>query len=192
MAMGLAYTPAGGDVLFIEARRMRGNGVLTLTGHLGDVMKESAHAALSWLRANAVRYGIDPGFYETAEVHLHVPAGGIPKDGPSAGVAIVAALVSELTGREVRRDRAMTGEITLSGDVLAVGGIKEKVLAARRLGIAEVILPKQNAKDVEENLGEGPLRGIGVRYVSTIEELLEQALSSPTGPEGELSTVAST
>ncbi len=192
VAVGLAYTPAGGEVLFVEARRMRGNGVLTLTGHLGDVMKESAHAALSWLRANAARYGIDPGFYETAEVHLHVPAGGIPKDGPSAGVAIVAALASELTGREVRRDRAMTGEITLSGDVLAVGGIKEKVLAARRLGIAEVILPKQNVKDVEENLGEGLLRGIGVRYVSTIEELLELTLSSPAGPEGELSTVAST
>ena len=176
VAMGLAVTPTGGEVLFVEARRMRGGGQLTLTGHLGDVMKESAHAALAWLRVNAASYGVDPGFYETAEVHLHVPAGGIPKDGPSAGVAIVAALVSELTGRTVRHDRAMTGEITLSGDVLAVGGVKEKVLAARRLGIAEVILPKR--KEVDENLGEDLLRGIRVRYVSTIDEALELALSS--------------
>ena len=142
VAMGLARTPFGGNVLLVEARRMRGDGRLTLTGQLWEVMKESARAALSWLRANAERHGVDPGFYETAEVHLHVPAGGIPKDGPSAGVAIAAALVSALTGRTVRRDRAMTGEISLSGDVLPVGGVKEKVLAARRLGIAEVILPK--------------------------------------------------
>ena len=175
VALGLSWTPVGGNVLFVEARRLRGNGVLTLTGQLGEVMRESAHAALSWLRANAARHGVDPGFYETAELHLHVPAGGIPKDGPSAGVAIAAALVSELTGRTVRRDRAVTGEITLSGDVLAVGGIKQKVLAARRLGIAEVILPKRNAKDVDKNLGDG----IGLRYVSTLDEALELVLSSP-------------
>ena len=173
VAIGLSWTRVGGDVLFVEARRMRGNGVLTLTGQLGDVMKESAHAALSWLRANAARYGIDPRFYETAEVHLHVPAGAIPKDGPSAGVAIVAALVSELTGVTVRGDRAVTGEITLSGDVLAVGGIKQKVLAARRLGIAEVILPKRNAKDVAKDIGDGS----GLRYVSTLDEALELMLS---------------
>ena len=177
VAMGLAWTPAGGDVLFVEALRLRGHGKLTLTGQLGDVMQESAQAALSWLRDNAARYGVDPGFYETADVHLHLPAGGIPKDGPSAGVALVSALVSALTGRTVRRDRAVTGEITLSGDVLAVGGVKEKVLAARRLGIAEVILPKRNAKEVDENLDEDQLRG-GVRYVSTIDEVLELALSS--------------
>ena len=173
VAMGLSWTPVGGTVLLVEARRMRGNGRLTLTGQLGEVMKESARAALSWLRANAERLGVDPGFYETAEVHLHVPAGGIPKDGPSAGVAIAAALVSELTGRTVRGDRAMTGEISLSGDVLPVGGVKEKVLAARRLGIAEVILPKRNAKDVAKNLREG----IGLRYVSTLDEALELVLS---------------
>ena len=175
VALGLSWTPVGGNVLFVEARRMRGDGRLTLTGQLGEVMKESARAALSWLRANAERYGVDPGFYETAEVHLHVPAGGIPKDGPSAGVAIAAALVSELTGCTVRRDCAMTGEISLSGDVLPVGGVKEKVLAARRLGIAEVILPKRNAKDVTKNLGDG----LGLRYVSTLDEALELVLSRP-------------
>ena len=124
VAMGLSWAPAGGDVLFVEARTMGGAGALTLTGHLGDVMKESARAALSWVRANAARYGIDPGFYEKTDVHLHVPAGTVPKDGPSAGVAMAAALVSELTGRTVRSDLAMTGEITLSGNVLAVGGIQ--------------------------------------------------------------------
>ena len=180
VAMGLSTTPAGGDVSFVEARRMPGAGLLTLTGQLGSVMKESARAALSWLRANASRYGVDPEFYGTAEMHLHVPAGATPKDGPSAGVAMAAALASELTGRAVRDDRAMTGEITLSGDVLPVGGVKEKVLAARRLGIAEVILPKRNAKDVDEHLGGDRLRGIGVRYVSTIDEVLELALSPPT------------
>ena len=159
---------------------MPGAGLLTLTGQLGSVMKESARAALSWLRANASRYGVDPEFYGTAEMHLHVPAGATPKDGPSAGVAMAAALASELTGRAVRDDRAMTGEITLSGDVLPVGGVKEKVLAARRLGIAEVILPKRNARDVDEHLGGDRLRGIGVRYVSTIDEVLELALSPPT------------
>ena len=135
VAMGLSWAPAGGEVVFVEARRMRGAGALTLTGLLGEVMKESAQAALSWVRANAARYGIDPGFYEKTDVHLHVPAGAVPKDGPSAGVAITAALVSELTGRTVRGDLAMTGEITLSGHVLPVGGIKEKVLAARRGGV---------------------------------------------------------
>ena len=183
VAMGLSWTPAGGDVLVVEASRMPGEGALTLTGQLGDVMKESAHAALSWVRANAARYGVDPGFYEAAEVHLHVPAGGIPKDGPSGGVALVAALVSALTGRTVRRDLAMTGEITLSGDVLGVGGVKEKVLAARRLGLAGVILPKRNAKEVDENLREDLLRGIDVRYVSTIDEVLALALALPAAQE---------
>ena len=134
VAIGLAWTPVGGEVLFVEASRMHGSGALTLTGHLGDVMKESARAALSWLRAHAAEYGVDPDFYKSAEVHLHVPSGAIPKDGPSAGVTMATALVSELTGRPVRGDLAMTGEITLSGRVLPVGGIKEKVLAARRVG----------------------------------------------------------
>ena len=118
VAVGLAWTPAGGEVLFVEASRMQGGGSLTLTGHLGDVMKESARTALSWFRANAKRYGVDPSFYKDAEIHLHVPSGAIPKDGPSAGVTMVTTLASELTGRSVRGDIAMTGEITLSGRVL--------------------------------------------------------------------------
>ena len=176
VAIGLAWTPVGGDVLFVEARRMSGSGTLTLTGHLGDVMKESARAALSWLRANAARYEVDPAFYREAEVHLHVPSGAIPKDGPSAGVTMVTALVSELTGRPVRGDLAMTGEITLSGHVLPVGGIKEKVLAARRLGIVDVILPRQNEKHVNEDLSEDLRREINVHYVSMIDEALDLAL----------------
>ena len=177
--MGLSWTPAGGDVLFVEARRMRGAGALTLTGQLGDVMRESALAALSWVRANAARYGIDPEFYQTTDVHLHVPAGAVPKDGPSAGVTMAAALVSELTGRTVRADVAMTGEITLSGNVLAVGGIKEKVLAARRGGPAQVVLRKQNESRAGDDLGDDVRREIGVRYVSTIDEALDLALSPP-------------
>ena len=178
VALGLSWTPTGGEVLFVEARRMRGAGRLTLTGQLGDVMRESAHAALSWVRANTARYGIDPEFYEKADVHLHVPAGAVPKDGPSAGVTMAAALVSELTGRTVRVDIAMTGEITLSGHVLAVGGIKDKVLAARRAGVGQVILPKQNESRVADDLGEDLRREIGVQYVSTIDEALDLVLSS--------------
>src|SRR5215475_8727938 len=139
VAIGLAWTPVGGEVLFIEASRMAGSGSLTLTGQLGDVMKESARAALSWLRMHAREYGIDPEFFKNAEMHVHVPSGAIPKDGPSAGVTMATAMASQLTGRPVRSEVAMTGEITLSGRVLPVGGIKEKVLAARRLGINEVI-----------------------------------------------------
>jgi ATP-dependent Lon protease len=177
VAIGLAWTPAGGEVLFVEASRMTGNGSLTLTGHLGDVMKESARAALSWLRANAPRYGIDPDFYKTSEVHLHVPSGAIPKDGPSAGVTMATALASELTGRPVRGDVAMTGEITLSGRVLPVGGVKEKVLAARRVGIREVILPRQNEKNIKEDLSEELRQDIRVHLVSTIDEVVHLALS---------------
>ena len=177
VAIGLAWTPVGGDVLFVEATRMTGSGSLTLTGHLGDVMKESARAALSWFRANVNRYDVDPAFYKDAEVHLHVPSGAIPKDGPSAGVTMVAALVSELTGRPVRGDLAMTGEITLSGHVLPVGGIKEKVLAARRLGIFNVILPKQNEKHVNEDLSDELRREINVHYVTMVDEVLELALT---------------
>ena len=182
VALGLAWTPAGGDVLFVEARRMAGSGSLTLTGHLGDVMKESARAALSWFRAHGSRYGVDPAFYKDAEIHLHVPSGAIPKDGPSAGVTMVTALVSELTGRPARGDLAMTGEITLSGHVLPVGGIKEKVLAARRLGVFEVVLPTQNEKDVNENLSAELRRELTVHYVSAIDEVLELALKPATAP----------
>src|SRR4051795_621851 len=176
VAVGLAWTPAGGEVLFVEASRMQGGGSLTLTGHLGDVMKESARTALSWFRAHATRYGVDPTFYKDSEIHLHVPSGAIPKDGPSAGVTMVTALASGLTGRPVRGDIAMTGEITLSGRVLPVGGIKEKVLAARRHGITEVILPRQNEKNIKEDLTEELRRELTIHYVSEISESVAIAL----------------
>jgi ATP-dependent Lon protease len=176
VAIGLAWTPVGGDVLFVEASRMPGASQLTITGQLGDVMKESARIALSWFRANAADYGVDPNFYKDAELHLHVPAGAIPKDGPSAGVTMVAALASELSGRPLRNDVAMTGEITLSGRVLPVGGIKEKVLAARRVGIKEVIMPKQNEKNVLEDLTPLQRVDLTVHYVTTIDEVLELVL----------------
>ena len=177
VAIGLAWTPAGGEVLFIEASRMAGTGTLTLTGSLGDVMKESARTALSWFRAHAGEYGVDADFYRNAEVHFHVPSGAIPKDGPSAGVTMVTSLVSELTRRPVRGDIAMTGEITLSGRVLPVGGIKEKVLAARRAGIREVILPRQNEKNVMEDLNDVLRADMTIHLVSEISEVLLLALS---------------
>jgi ATP-dependent Lon protease len=176
VAIGLAWTPAGGEVLFIEASKMAGSGSLTLTGQLGDVMKESARAALSWLRTHAKEYNIDPDFFTKAEMHVHVPSGAIPKDGPSAGVTMATAMASELTGRAVRGDVAMTGEITLSGRVLPIGGVKEKVLAARRVGITEVILPKQNAKNVNEDLTPELRQNLTVHLVSTIDEVLALAL----------------
>jgi ATP-dependent Lon protease len=202
VSIGLAWTPAGGEVLFIEASRMPGSGLLTLTGHLGDVMKESARAALSWFRANAGRYGVAGDFFRDAELHLHVPSGAIPKDGPSAGVAMVTAIASEITGRPVRGDLAMTGEITLSGRVLPVGGIKEKVLAARRVGIHHVALPWQNEKNIKEDISEDLRRDLTVHFVTTIDEVLALALhpapaSPPDGPEApapapsELAPVAS-
>ena len=177
VAIGLAWTPAGGDVLFVEASRMAGSGALTLTGQLGDVMKESARAALSWVRAHAAEYGADPDFFKSAEIHLHVPSGAIPKDGPSAGVTLATALASELARRPVRGDIAMTGEITLSGRVLPVGGVKEKVLAARRVGIREVILPKQNEKNVNEDLTEELRRDLTIHLVQTVDEVLLLALT---------------
>jgi len=185
VAIGLAWTPSGGEVLFIEASRMAGTSALTLTGQLGDVMKESARAALSWFRAHAGVYHVDPDFYKNAEIHLHVPSGAIPKDGPSAGVTMVAALASELTNRPVRGDIAMTGEITLSGRVLPVGGIKEKVLAARRVGIKEIILPRQNEKHVREDLSEDLRRELTIHFVSTIDEVLLLALTPPQRQQAE-------
>jgi ATP-dependent Lon protease len=179
VAIGLAWTPAGGDVLFIEASRMAGAGTLTLTGQLGDVMKESARAALAWFRAHAANYGADPDFFKKAEIHLHIPSGGIPKDGPSAGVTIATALASELTRRPVRGDIAMTGEITLSGRVLPVGGVKEKVLAARRAGIREVILPRQNEKNINEDLTEDVRRDMTIHFVQSVDEVLLLALQAP-------------
>ena len=176
VATGMAWTPVGGDVLFVEASRMAGTGSLTLTGQLGDVMKESARAALSWVRAHATEWNIDPDFFKSSELHVHVPSGAIPKDGPSAGVTMVTAMVSELTRRPVRGDLSMTGEITLSGKVLPVGGIKEKVLAAKRAGVKEVILPRQNEKNVKEDLGDELLKGLTIHLVSTIDEVLLLAL----------------
>ena len=176
VAIGMAWTPTGGEILFIEATRMAGTASLTLTGQLGDVMKESARAALSWLRSHAREYGIDPDFFKNAEMHVHVPSGAIPKDGPSAGVTIAVAMASVLTGRPVRGDIVMTGEITLSGRVLPVGGIKEKVLAARRAGIKEIILPRQNAKNVNEDLTPELRQDLTVHLVGTVDEVLALAL----------------
>src|SRR5437870_6428898 len=188
VAIGLAWTPAGGEVLFIEASRMTGGGTLTLTGQLGDVMKESARAALSWLRTHAKEYNIDPDFFKNAEIHVHVPSGAIPKDGPSAGVTIATAMASQLTGRPVRGDLAMTGEITLSGRVLPIGGVKEKVLAARRLGIKEVVLPRLNDKDVKEDLSDELRKDLTIHLVSTIDEALLLALTPPSSAHRERRT----
>src|SRR5256886_443396 len=190
VANGLAWTPAGGEVLFIAASRMTGGGTLPLTGPLGDVMKESARAALSWLRTHAKEYNIDPDFFKNAEMHVHVPSGAIPKDGPSAGVTMATAMASQLTGRPVRGDIAMTGEITLSGRVLPIGGVKEKVLAARRVGIREVILPKQNAKNVNEDLTPELRQELTIHLVSTIDEVLALALQPISSDVVRLPTAA--
>ncbi len=173
VAVGLVWTPAGGDVVFIEASRMRGGKQFTMTGHLGEVMQESMRAALSWVRANGEAFGIDPDFFATQDVHIHVPSGAIPKDGPSAGVAMATALVSLLSKKPVRARVAMTGEISLSGVVLPVGGIKEKVLGAKRAGITEVILPADNELNVQEDLPPYLLEGLQLYYVRTIDQALE-------------------
>ena len=178
-AIGLCTNAAGGDLLPVEARKMRGSGALTLTGNLGDMLTESAEAARSWLRSNADRCQIDQAFYKEADLHVHLPDGATPKDGPSAGVAIVCALLSELIGRPVRGDVAMTGEISLSGHVLPVGGIRQKVLAARRYGIVDIVLPKPNERDVNEDLRDQVRGEINVHYVSTIEEVLRIAFEPP-------------
>jgi ATP-dependent Lon protease len=177
VAVGLAWTPAGGDILFIESTRMPGKGVLKLTGSLGDVMRESVEAARSWLRTRASELEIDPELFKACDLHLHVPAGGVPKDGPSAGIAMVTSLASLLTGRPVRPAVAMTGEITLRGKVLPVGGIKEKVLAAKRAGIELVVLPELNRRDVEE-VSSDLLEGLQLEYVGRIDEALQHTLPS--------------
>ena len=176
VSVGLVWTPSGGDIVFIEASRMRGGKQFTITGRLGEVMQESMHAALSWVRANAERYGIDPDFFRRQDIHVHVPSGAVPKDGPSAGVAMVTALVSLLSGRPVRPRLAMTGEVSLSGVVLPVGGIKEKVLGAKRAGIREVLLPADNEPNVAEDLALHMLEGVQIHYVRTVDEALEFAL----------------
>jgi len=177
VATGLAWTPTGGDILFIESTKMRGKGNLTLTGQLGDVMKESAQAALSYIRGKAGDFNITEDFFEKNDLHVHVPQGAIPKDGPSAGVTMLVSLVSLLTDRHVRNDVAMTGEITLRGLVLPVGGIKEKVLAAKRAGIKSVILPKLNEKDLEE-VPESIKENMEFKFIERMDEAVEICLTA--------------
>ena len=182
VAVGLAWTPVGGDVLFIEAGRMPGGSKgLIMTGQLGPVMQESVQAALTWVRANATKYGIDPDLFKTSDIHIHVPAGAIPKDGPSAGITMAAALLSMLTDRRVRQNLAMTGEITLTGQVLPVGGIKEKVLAAKRSGVREVILPFENEVNVREDLKSEQIGEMKVHYVKEMAEVEALGLEKKEG-----------
>ncbi len=176
VAVGLAWTPAGGDVLFIEANKMKGKGGINMTGQLGDVMKESVQAALTWVRSNATSLGLDEDVLKDIDLHVHVPAGAIPKDGPSAGVTMATAIVSLLTGTPIRPLLAMTGEITLSGNVLPVGGIKEKFLAAKRAGVRDVILPVDVKTQVDEDLTADQVDGVTIHYVSRIEDVLAVAL----------------
>jgi ATP-dependent Lon protease len=177
VAVGLAWTPVGGDVLFIEAGRMPGgNKGLIMTGQLGPVMQESVQAALTWVRGNATKYGIDPDLFKTSDIHIHVPAGAIPKDGPSAGITMATALLSMLTDRKVRSNLAMTGEITLTGQVLPIGGIKEKVLAAKRSGVHEVIIPYENEVNVREDLKSEQIGDMKLHYVKSMEEVVGLAL----------------
>src|SRR5690349_21416392 len=183
VVVGLAWTPSGGDVLFVEASRMKGKGGFTITGQIQDVMRESMQAAHSWVRSNAVQLGISESFFADHDVHIHVPAGAIPKDGPSAGVTMATVLVSLLKERPVRPLTAMTGEITLSGNVLPVGGIKEKVLAAKRAGVHDVILPAENKMNVDEDLTPEQVENLQVHYVKTIREVLELALPTSVREE---------
>jgi ATP-dependent Lon protease len=198
VAVGLAWTPAGGDILFIEANKMKGKGGFNMTGQIGEVMQESMQAALTWVRSNAASVGLDEDFTREIDLHIHVPAGAIPKDGPSAGVTMTTVLVSLLTDTPVRPLTAMTGEITLSGNVLPVGGIKEKFLAARRAGVTTIILPAENRQDVEEDLTPELTEGVAIHYASRIEDvlavalplLMARAVNKPVEPVVGLSAVA--
>jgi ATP-dependent Lon protease len=183
VATGLAWTESGGDVLFVEATTMRGHAGLILTGQLGDVMKESAQAALSYARAHAAELGLEPNYFENRDLHIHVPEGAIPKDGPSAGITIAAAMVSAFLERPLRRDLAMTGEITLRGNVLPVGGIKEKVLAARRSGITTIILPEANRKNLEE-IPKSLRKDLTLEFVADVREVFRIAFREPLVLEG--------
>ncbi len=176
VAVGLAWTPAGGDILFIEANKMKGKGSFTITGQIGEVMQESMQAALTWVRSNAAALGLAEDFTREIDLHIHVPSGAIPKDGPSAGVTMVTALASLLTDTPVRPLTAMTGEITLSGNVLPVGGIKEKFLAARRAGVKTVILPAENRQNMDEDLTPEMIEGVEIHYATHIEDVLAVAL----------------
>jgi ATP-dependent Lon protease len=176
VVVGLAWTPTGGDILFIEAMKMKGKGEFRITGQIQEVMRESMQAAYSWVRAHAEQLNIDSDFFSKYDLHIHVPAGAIPKDGPSAGVTIVTALVSLLTDKLARPRLAMTGEITLSGNVLPIGGVKEKFLAAKRAGVTDVIFPAENQQNVEEDVLPEQMEGVNVHYVSSIEDVLALAL----------------
>jgi ATP-dependent Lon protease len=182
VSVGLVWTPVGGDIVFIEATSMRGGKQFTMTGHLGEVMQESMRAALSWVRAHAEEYGIDPDFFRKSDLHIHVPSGAIPKDGPSAGAAMVTALVSLLSGQPVRPRVAMTGEISLTGIVLPIGGVKEKVLGAKRAGIREVILPSENEPNLKEDLTPEMLEGLTIHFVRTVEQAIEIAIGKIEKP----------
>jgi len=177
-ATGLAWTEVGGEILPIEVTPMPGKGGLTLTGKLGDVMQESARAAMSYVRARAEELGIEKGFNRRLDVHIHVPEGAIPKDGPSAGITMATALVSALSKVPVRRDVAMTGEITLRGKVLPIGGVKEKLLAAHRIGIETIILPRENEKDLAD-VPDNVLEALTIELVDHVEEVLKIALVRP-------------
>jgi ATP-dependent Lon protease len=177
VAVGLAWTYVGGDILFIETTTSdNGKGELKLTGNLGNVMKESATTAMTYLQANAKKYGIDPEVFTAKNVHIHIPEGAVPKDGPSAGITLMTALASSFTGRRVKPYLAMTGEITLRGQVLPVGGIKEKVLAAKRAGLKEIIMCAQNQKDVQE-INQNFIKGLKISYVKTMQQVMELALA---------------
>ncbi len=204
VAVGLAWTPSGGDVLFVEANAMKGKGGFTMTGQIGQVMQESMQAALTWVRSNATHLGITEDFFADHDIHMHVPAGAIPKDGPSAGVTMATTLVSLLSGHHIRPLTAMTGEITLSGNVLPVGGIKEKVLAAKRAGVTTIILPAENKMNVDEDLTPEQIENLTIHYVKTIGEALRVSLpavadslaakpvvSPPKEPKPELPTIQS-
>jgi ATP-dependent Lon protease len=182
VATGLAWTPVGGEVLFIEATAMPGSGKLTITGQLGEVMRESAQAALSWVRGHTAQIApeLPEDWFATNDLHVHVPAGAVPKDGPSAGVAMAVALASLASGRPVSSETAMTGEVTLTGQVLPIGGVKEKSLAAQRAGIKRVILPDRNEGDVLE-IPEHERAGLEFVYVDRIEAALDVALAPPRG-----------
>ncbi len=175
IATGLAWTQAGGEIIFIEATKMPGQNELILTGHLGEVMQESAKAALSFLRSNAKKFGVKDSAFNKTDIHIHVPEGATPKDGPSAGITIGTALISLFTGKKVRRDVAMTGEITLQGRVLPIGGLKEKVLAAKRSGIKTIIIPHDNKKDLKD-IPKHLIEGIDFVYAKTLDDAVKTAL----------------
>jgi ATP-dependent Lon protease len=180
---GLAWTESGGDIIFVEATQMAGKKGLTLTGSLGDVMQESAKAALSYVRSRADEFGVDAEFFDKSDIHIHVPSGAIPKDGPSAGITIATALISLLTGCPAKRDVAMTGELTLSGRILPIGGVKEKVLAARRAGVTTVLLPgrnRENLKDLDQSIREE----MNILFVDSMREVVEHTLIGSRGNRG--------